>query len=779
MELGDLDLAAGRYAKAVSEGDRAVAMFRATGDRANEGIALTITGVAHIYAGEYPAALNDLEQALKIARDTGDRANEVTRRNNIGNVYFFEGRYTDALEQYDAAIAIVESHRDEPWNASRRQLTVANLASLYQRLGRYDRALDAYSGLRASHAALAISEQAQLLANMGSLYRRLGDPVKALETYRAAQDLYRRDKLRSGEIGVLNNIGIAQALDLGKPEEALATFDLALHMAEASGDKPLALHALLYRAETLFRIGRVSDSGNDFAGAASLAASLDAVEEQWKALYGQARIAERTGDSKLAEHLLRNAIALIESLRGYDPETLRGAFLADKRQVYDLLIRQLAREREPDVANLFRLMELSRARTLQDHRGSGASLRGVQTLLPSDTALLEYWIGEESIVVVWVTATGSGFGYRNAGPGLRARLRSFTSMLKDAGNNGWQSASETIAHDLLDGATGALANPAVGKLVIVPDREAAGIPFEVLPLPSRRIERLVDSFAVSYLPAASLLQGAAGGRSLFPFWRRTVLAFADPAPGAVRPALDFPAAHAGRLPAAVGEALDAAALIGGRAAIFKGSVAVKNNLIASLRLHFPLIHFATHAFSDPEDPSRSYILFAPAKPSQAWDYLFLKEVQALDLRGVDLVTVSACDTESGELVEGEGVAGFSHAFLRSGARAVVTSLWQVGDQATANLMRNFYRNLAGGATAADALRAAKNESLRFGAGRRQHPFYWAAFVLNGDGSVRAPLVIRWTYAASGACFIAGLAALMWNFKTKGRRASASERSRLR
>src|SRR5262249_48162873 len=82
--------------------------------------------------------------------------------------------------------------------------------------------------------------------------------------------------------------------------------------------------------------------------------------------------------------------------------------------------------------------------------------------------------------------------------------------------------------------------------------------------------------------------------------------------------------------------------------------------------------FATHAVADTRDPDRSRILLAPSDSGAQPDYLFLREIYDLDLRGVTLVTLSACDTERGKIVRGEGVEGFSRALLAAGASAAVT-----------------------------------------------------------------------------------------------------------
>ena len=145
----------------------------------------------------------------------------------------------------------------------------------------------------------------------------------------------------------------------------------------------------------------------------------------------------------------------------------------------------------------------------------------------------------------------------------------------------------------------------------------------------------------------------------------------------------------------------------------------------------PLLHLATHAVADVMSPARSRILFSPARADDGADFLFLKEVYDLDLRGVDLATLSACDSERGKLVRGEGPQAFSRALLSAGARATVTTLWRVSDEPTRDFMKQFYFELNRGETKGQALRLAKLRFLRSGSALA-HPRYWAAFVLIGD-----------------------------------------------
>jgi CHAT domain-containing protein len=170
-----------------------------------------------------------------------------------------------------------------------------------------------------------------------------------------------------------------------------------------------------------------------------------------------------------------------------------------------------------------------------------------------------------------------------------------------------------------------------------------------------------------------------------------------------------------------------AADLPGPSTILLGSRATEANF-----LHLPLdeynvIHLALHGYVDPEFPDRSALVFAPQPPLND-GFLQVRQIRQLHLNA-SLVTLSACNTGVGPVGE-DGVNDIVNAFVDAGAQSVVSTLWDVEDQATAQFMTVFYRHLAQGEGKAEALRQAQLEMLDSGAS----PYFWAGFELDGEAN---------------------------------------------
>ncbi len=140
---------------------------------------------------------------------------------------------------------------------------------------------------------------------------------------------------------------------------------------------------------------------------------------------------------------------------------------------------------------------------------------------------------------------------------------------------------------------------------------------------------------------------------------------------------------------------------------------------------FPILHLATHGCFQPNGCpniglAANTILFANNQQFP------IAEAALLGLTNTRLLVLSACQTAQPAQGNGEEISGLAYVLERAGARSVMASLWSVEDQATRDLMINFYQNLNQGQNKAQALQQAKISQID------RHPFFWSAFLLIGD-----------------------------------------------
>ncbi len=114
--------------------------------------------------------------------------------------------------------------------------------------------------------------------------------------------------------------------------------------------------------------------------------------------------------------------------------------------------------------------------------------------------------------------------------------------------------------------------------------------------------------------------------------------------------------------------------------------------------------------------------------------LYLNEIMHMKLKA-DLVVISACDTGLGKFQRGEGILSMARGFTYAGAKSILTTLWNIDDQKTPILMKQFYRFLHQGMSKGMALHQAKLYFLDHFSNEETHPYYWAPFILIGDNSV--------------------------------------------
>jgi CHAT domain-containing protein/predicted negative regulator of RcsB-dependent stress response len=302
------------------------------------------------------------------------------------------------------------------------------------------------------------------------------------------------------------------------------------------------------------------------------------------------------------------------------------------------------------------------------------------------------------------------------------------------------------------------------RIIIVADGALHYIPFQVLPTPSSDNEPLVANYEIINTPSASIL-GELRKEATRRQPAKLLAAFGDPVFESnyaqrsgtevskqsltVQALENAPFQHALRDielnkdsfdPSVIGPLFYAKrelanlrdAASGGENFIASGFAATREQLLSTDLTQFAILHFATHGLLDPRRPENSGLVLSTVnRAGQAQDgFVGLQDIYGLRAP-VDLVVLSACQTALGKDVRGEGLLGLTRGFMYAGASCVVSSLWKVDDEATAELMRQSYTNmLQKGMTPAAALRAAQNSI-------RQRPewraaYYWAGFTVQGE-----------------------------------------------
>ena len=388
--------------------------------------------------------------------------------------------------------------------------------------------------------------------------------------------------------------------------------------------------------------------------------------------------------------------------------------------------------------------QLARAApALAARRPDFATLSRVRQTLRPDEALLSFQIAP------WEDARGGFAGgswllattrsgtrvYRLPGRGdLRAAVRLFNGLFdRRDGSEAAPAASlyqQLLARPLAD------LPPGVHRLTIAPDDTLHQLPFAALRA-SPQAPPLAARFELTEIPSAWLWLGWKGQRPATAPVPALVLAD-PPLPGGKGPqvaaarervAVFASGVRLGPLPYARRESLSVVGEMGDGSAQRLGEDASEAWLKSAPLKRFGVLHFATHAVTDEEHPDRSGVLLAPGARNQD-GLLQIREIVDLDLRG-RVVVLSACSSNSGLVLRGEGVMSLARAFFQAGAHTVVASLWRLRDDEAASFFARFYKHLGHGRSVAAAARAARQDLIADGAPAAA----WAGIVVLGDGDL--------------------------------------------
>jgi len=145
---------------------------------------------------------------------------------------------------------------------------------------------------------------------------------------------------------------------------------------------------------------------------------------------------------------------------------------------------------------------------------------------------------------------------------------------------------------------------------------------------------------------------------------------------------------------------------------------------------YMILHLACHGNADSLNGNESFLVLSEEN-SNSPRIVYAHNFYSSSLNN-DLVVLSACESALGQAFTGEGIIGLTRAFFYSGARSVLSTLWQVSDYQAGEILGNFYKNLLNQQDKASALANAKRTYIKNATTTYSHPFYWATYIISGD-----------------------------------------------
>jgi CHAT domain-containing protein len=776
----------GRLAEALEVAQRNVTLAREIGDKkVLEQAFNTIAGVLG-ESGRYEESVSYLYQCLDIARQIGDATMQYMSLLNVGEAYVRSGDPDKAEGPLHESLLLARGLKssDTTSNPSKKgtEMALLNLGAMEAARQHYRVALNYYEQVHASRPESPLWV-ITALAGMADAHEQLGEFQKAIDLLHEAIPL--SEKAASGlqYARLTSHLGVNQEA-LGQLEDGLASQNRALALVHQTGGNPD------YEWQIESRIGHVQRAlgrrdealehyrqsihgiehlrtvavNTEEGRAGVLAKSRDVYAETADLLYDLNRTNEALETAErgrarafldiLAESRVGVADELSPNQRKREDAILARISAAQKDQWKQNISEKRAREAtliaaEQDLEELHVEVRHSSRRYASLEYPEPVSLDRIQSALLDDrTALVEYLLGDQRSLV-WVVTTNTSktlvLPPRNE---LEEQVAAYRKVLSEpvsaltvnqslieinrAGQKLYRSLFQPI-QGAVDGAR---------KIIIVPDGGLDYLPFEALVTGSTRTAAgeirpsyLVEKAAVVYGPSASALLAVQTMNHESAVPAKMLLAFGDPATGASpSPGYADRGFPLTRLPYARDEVLAIGQLFPtSQRHVYLGAEAREETFKSERLETYRFIHFATHGFLDETKPDRSGILLSRAPRSSEDGILQIGEIMRLKM-AADLVTLSACSTGLGKFVSGEGILGLTRAIFYAGARNVAVSLWNVNDSATATLMESFYRNMKQGVPKDEAMRRAKLALLRGQQRSWQHPFFWAAFVIQGEGA---------------------------------------------
>lgn len=741
-------------------------------------------GYAHSGLKDRMSALNHFRAGLQLAQSAGELILQDALLANLCDHYTELDDYASALSACRQGLTFSISRYAE-WN-------FGNLGFAFRRLG------DTRTGIAYYKKSLEVAIQKNsidcknwMLTNLGEAYADLKEYDESQKLLNEALELSKQQKNPVRESSALASLGKLY-FEKNEYDEA-RKFQLKAYKLACDE------HSEEQEARSLVSLGAVYFSLNDwqhslesYQAARILGEKLNSARTAWLARSGMAANYRQLGNFSEAEAQYRLAIDAVEKTRSkLKEESDKVSFWQDKVKIYKDLISLLMRPTRNNLvshkplpsaqsaaidAQVFRLAEQWRARAFLDLLSEAGTrseagnpitalrqpleLSAAQRLLDAETVVLSYSLDHKVSLLFGVTRNKFEV-YKLPGENdINVCTNNLLSLLTDktkGSPQGYQREARALYEKLIEPASALLA----GKkhLIIVPDGTLQRLPFAVLlkepakkngPVDLIDLPYLIKDFAISYAPSVSIWARLHESVPKYVKAPKDFVAFGNPA---------YPEKAQGLFASLLGRANPQplrysqsemeriGALFGknGSVAIYQGAQANENTVKSAGEINqYRFVHFSVHGGINEAFPRLSGLLLSLPTGSKEESgslnvgdgVLTAEEIMSLHLNA-ELVSLSACETGLGKLVNGEGLMGLMRAFIYAGTPSVAVSLWNVDDRATADLMEGFYRHLLQdrkqkgrdplNLNKAEAMREAQLDAIREGSA----PYYWASFVIEG------------------------------------------------
>ncbi len=752
--------------------------------------ALYDEGLAYLDAREYAAALIPLEAGLSLVAANDDelrgvatdlsgspKANDVINFSSLlGEAHQQLGHFGSALNYYRQALS-----GGPLLNEDVRAVLLLNIGTVEAEIGQYDQAeLTLQRAIALNQRLDNPHSEASATLSLGWVYEQQDDFDRAIAQYEAAISLYQQVGSPDREAATLNNLGLIHLWqgDLSSAEKTLDQGWALLQQEENAHVRSLLLDSY----GQLFLVKAEPDRAwSQHLQSLQLSVQTDNNINAITALLNLAALMEARAEPELAIFFYKQAIAKIEVTRNdlkQLSDTVQQRYTATVEDFYrklaDLLLQQNRTTEALQILELLKLQEVRaylQEQTSQDKGGSldflytpaeaeldsvltgllGSSsaieltdflqlpearavatdasaadlfeletiesLRSALSAQPIKTAALYPLVLFDRLELILITADTSPIHYTVdiSKAQLTQTVNALQSRLS-ADTLDPTELSQQLYSYLIAPLDQQLEAQNIENIVYLPDGILRYIPLAVLHDGEQWLAQKYQSHNITAASIDDLIQPRSADLTVI------AGALTEDSPTHQVTVGQSSLAFDG-LSGAKQEIDRLLTLMPDTVALFDQSF-TPDTVIGEVNNH-QIVHLATHAKFLSGQPEDSFVLFGDGS------IVTMRELGDWQLPNVELVVFSACQTAIGIDSDGKEILGLGFQMQQTGANSAIASLWAVDDTSTAALMNQFYSALKDGQSKAQALQQAQSDLIN--SQRYSHPYYWAAFILIGNG----------------------------------------------